>query len=140
MAVEARRTGPRLLTDAQTQTAQALEREQHERGKAEDAMRSERAATGARRRSSRSGWPESEYGRTMQVAYQEWPRGTTSLPLWRLLNGTRADLRGWEWHYVHRLCHADQLTLQGHKNALGWAVFSPNGARVLTVSRTNRRW
>ncbi|MFO0957796.1 MAG: serine/threonine-protein kinase [Isosphaeraceae bacterium] len=27
-----------------------------------------------------------------------------------LLDGTRTDLRGWEWRYVHSLCHSDLLT------------------------------
>ena len=24
------------------------------------------------------------------------------------------DLRGFEWHYLYRLCHAELLTLKGH--------------------------
>jgi hypothetical protein len=31
-----------------------------------------------------------------------------------LLYGCPADLRGWEWSYVERLCHSERLTLGGH--------------------------
>ena len=54
-----------------------------------------------------------EYGRTMQVAHQEWRDNNVPATL-ALLDSTRPDLRGWEWRYVHRLCHSDLLTLKGH--------------------------
>ena len=54
-----------------------------------------------------------EYGRTMQVAHQEWRENNVAATL-ALLDSTRPDLRGWEWRYVHRLCHSDLLTLKGH--------------------------
>ena len=54
-----------------------------------------------------------EYGRTMQVAHQEW-RDNNVLAARGAARRHPADLRGWEWHYVHRLCHADLLTLKGH--------------------------
>jgi hypothetical protein len=37
-----------------------------------------------------------EYGRTMEVAHQEWREANVGTTL-ALLEGTRADLRGWEW-------------------------------------------
>ena len=52
-----------------------------------------------------------------------------------LLDGTRADLRGWEWRYVHRLCHSDLLTLKGHTDNVTSASFSPDGTRVVTAVR-----
>src|SRR4051812_649091 len=52
-----------------------------------------------------------EYGRTMTVAHQEWRDNNVAATV-ALLDGTPADLRGWEWRYVHRLCHSDLLTLK----------------------------
>src|SRR5262245_23242147 len=54
-----------------------------------------------------------EYGRTVQLAHQEWRANNVAAAL-ALLDSTRADLRGWEYSYVHRLCHSDLVTLKGH--------------------------
>jgi tRNA A-37 threonylcarbamoyl transferase component Bud32 len=77
-----------------------------------------------------------EYGRTMQVAHQEWRENNVSATV-ALLDRTRADLRGWEWRYVHRLCHSDLLTLKGHTGTIFSASFSPDGSRVVTGSDDN---
>jgi WD40 repeat protein/serine/threonine protein kinase len=70
-----------------------------------------------------------EYGRTMQVAHQEWRENNVSAAL-ALLDSTRAEFRGWEWHYLHRLCHADLLALPIDFDPV-FAV-SADGSRVLT--------
>src|SRR5262249_13466468 len=64
-----------------------------------------------------------EYGRTMQVAYQEWRDNNVGASV-ALLDTTRPELRGWEWHYVHRLCHSDLLTLKGHTGFVWSVAFS----------------
>src|SRR5262249_60825819 len=46
------------------------------------------------------------YGRTIQVAYQLWERNKIAEARTHLA-GTRADLRGWGYEYVHRLWHAE---------------------------------
>lgn len=46
----------------------------------------------------------------------------------RLLADCPPDLRGWEWHYVHRLCHPEVLAVRG----ASYALFSPDGRRVAT--------
>src|SRR5262249_37527689 len=63
-----------------------------------------------------------EYGRTMQVAHQEWRENNVAATV-ALLDSTRADLRGWEWRYLHRLCHSDLLTLRGHTGTVMSASF-----------------
>lgn len=74
-----------------------------------------------------------EYGRTMQVAYQEYRENNVAAAR-ALLENTRADLRGWEYHHVHRLCHAELLTLKGS----GWKPeVSPDGKRILTTDLGN---
>ena len=77
----------------------------------------------------------------MQVAHQEWRENNVAATL-ALLDSTRADLRGWEWRYVHRLCHSDLLTLKGHTDAVWSASFSPDGSRIVTGSddKTAKVW
>jgi tRNA A-37 threonylcarbamoyl transferase component Bud32 len=103
------------------------------RGEAETARDGERKA--------REQLAAVEYGRTMQVAHQEWRDNNVAATV-ALLDGTPAELRGWEWRYVHRLCHSDLLTLKGHTDAVHSATFSPDGSRVLTGSqdRTAKVW
>ncbi len=82
-----------------------------------------------------------DYGRTMEVAHQEWRDNNVAATL-ALLESTPAHLRGWEWRYVHRLCHSDLLTLKGHTGAVWSASFSPDGARIVTGSgdKTAKIW
>ena len=82
-----------------------------------------------------------EYGRTMQVAHQEWRDNHVGAAM-ALLESTPAHLRGWEWRYIHRLCHSDLLTLKGHSKAVRSASFSPDGSRIVTASldSTARVW
>jgi WD40 repeat protein len=75
-----------------------------------------------------------EYGRAIQVAYQEWRESNVPAAV-DLLQGTRSDLRGWEWRYVDRLCHSDLLTLKGHLDFVRSASFSPDGSQIVTGSR-----
>ena len=82
-----------------------------------------------------------EYGRTIQVAHQDWREADVAAAV-ALLDNTRDRFRGWEWRYVHRLCHSDQLTLKGHTGAVFSASFSPDGTRVVTGSedKTAKIW
>ena len=82
-----------------------------------------------------------EYGRTMEVALHEWQNGSVAATV-TLLDGTRPDFRGWEWRFLHRLSHADLLTLKGHSAPVYSAAFSPDGSRVVTASgdKTAKVW
>jgi serine/threonine protein kinase len=76
-----------------------------------------------------------EYGRTMQVAYQEYRENNVGAAR-KLLESTRPDLRGWEYHHVHRLCHAELLTLKGST----WKPdVSPDGKRILAVDAEEKK-
>ena len=44
------------------------------------------------------------------------------------------NLRGFEWFYLSRLCHPDELTLVGHAGALQSVAFSPDGQRLASAS------
>jgi WD40 repeat protein len=45
------------------------------------------------------------------------------------------DLRGFEWHYLHRLCHSELLTFKGHTDEVTSVAFSPDGKRLASASR-----
>jgi WD40 repeat protein len=74
-----------------------------------------------------------DYGRTIQVAHQEWRENNVPATL-ALLDSARPEPRGWEWRYVHRLCHSEVLTLEGHTGGVLSASFSPDGTRIVTAS------
>jgi WD40 repeat protein/serine/threonine protein kinase len=52
------------------------------------------------------------------------------------------DLRGFEWHYLNRLCHQEQLTLKGHSSKVGGVAISPDGKLLASISydQTVRIW
>jgi len=60
----------------------------------------------------------------------------------KLLDDCPPDRRGWEWHYLKRLCHADLLTLRGHTEAVNGVAYSPDGTRLASASSdgTLRVW
>jgi WD40 repeat protein len=89
----------------------------------------------------REKFERSDYSRTIQVAQQELRDNNVGATV-ALLQGTRADFRGWEWHYVDRLCHTDLLTFDGHAGLVLSASFSPDGSRVVTASadKTAKVW
>ena len=52
----------------------------------------------------------------------------------KLLDDCPTDRRGWEWHYLKRLCHTDLLTLRGHTDAVNGVAYSPDGTRLASAS------
>ena len=78
------------------------------------------------------------YGAQLLLAQQAWEEGQTRRTL-ELLQGLRprtsdeADLRGFEWGYLYRLCHPDLFTYRGHNGVCYEVAFSPNGQRVASV-------
>src|SRR5262249_39370461 len=100
------------------------------RGQADTARGAEAVARAEAER-QREKFERFEYGRTVQVAHQDWRENHVAATV-ALLDSTRADLRGWEWRYVHRLSHTELLTLKGHTGFVTSASFSPDGSRVVT--------
>jgi eukaryotic-like serine/threonine-protein kinase len=76
-----------------------------------------------------------EYSRAINMAYLEYQTGNYENAT-TLLESCRADLRGWEWHYVHRLCHAEYLHIPAAKPFLGGSLFSFDGKRIVTGGET----
>jgi hypothetical protein len=76
-----------------------------------------------------------EYGRTMQVALQEW-REKNPTAARALLESTRPDFRGWEWRYVSRLADSEgteAVTLNASRGGVPSASLSPDGMRIVTT-------
>jgi WD40 repeat protein len=55
---------------------------------------------------------------------------------------SQPDLRGWEWYYLHGLCHRDLLTFRGHAEPLGAVAWNRDGTRLASASddRTVKVW
>ncbi len=79
------------------------------------------------------------YAAQMNLAQRAWEDQKVDRLL-DLLDGQRPertdglDLRGFEWHYLHRRVHDDLLTLRGHTGELESVAFSPDGKRILSAA------
>ncbi|QEL20456.1 WD40 repeat domain-containing serine/threonine-protein kinase [Limnoglobus roseus] len=71
-----------------------------------------------------------EYARAVYSAHQDALHHNFARAN-QLLAGTRKELRGWEWDYVHRLCHSDLYTIPNRH----LVRLSPDGSRFLAVGR-----
>jgi len=76
------------------------------------------------------------YASDMNLGLKAWRNGEVSDALAVLdrhqPRPEHEDLRGFEWYYLWRLCHSEQLTLCGHSNLVRAVAFSPDGRWLLS--------
>jgi WD40 repeat protein/Flp pilus assembly protein TadD len=73
------------------------------------------------------------YEQAIALAHHEWQNGNPGRAE-QLLDDCRPEYRGWEWHYLHRLCHSDRLTLAAHADPLHCVAYSPDGRLIAAGS------
>ncbi len=69
------------------------------------------------------------YARTISLAQQEWASANI-MQCEDLLDGTRSDLRGWEWDYLKHLCHTEKITLRGLRSMPNRFAFHKDGKHL----------
>jgi WD40 repeat protein/serine/threonine protein kinase len=101
-------------------------------------QRDEAHAANARLLATQADLRRTLYAAHVNLAHAAWEEGGSGrayelLELCRPRFG-EPDLRGFEWHYLHRLGHTDLLTLRGHTDTVGGVAFSPDGRRLASAS------
>jgi WD40 repeat protein/predicted Ser/Thr protein kinase len=65
-----------------------------------------------------------EYAIRIAAAEQAW-KANHVREAERLLDQCPATVRGWEWYYLKRQCHAERLTFRGHTGSACGVAFAP---------------
>ena len=69
------------------------------------------------------------YVNSIGLAHQKWLANDVT-QAGQLLESCPTAWRGWEWYYLHRLCHMDLLTIEAHPGPVYDLAFSPDGRRI----------
>jgi WD40 repeat protein len=76
---------------------------------------------------------QASYYQRIALAERAWSGNNDVGRTEGLLDGCRPDLRGWEWHYLRRLCHTELLTLRANSGRQPMAAaLHPDGRRLAT--------
>jgi WD40 repeat protein len=110
-----------LISREQVATRQALGREQEINEQLSLAVQRERQVA---------------YNQRIARGYNEWQANNVA-GVEQILRECPADLRGWEWHYLKRLCHGDRLTLWGHPGPVLHVAYSRDGKWLASCGMCN---
>jgi len=77
------------------------------------------------------------YFNQVALAHSEWHAGNVGRAE-ELLDRCPVARRGWEWHYLKRVCHRDRFTLHGHKNLVNCVAYSPDGRLLASGSHSKK--
>ncbi|MBW3540328.1 MAG: protein kinase, partial [Planctomycetes bacterium] len=103
------------------QTSLVAERNERERAEQEKRNADRRLYISDMRQAQRA-WEDRRVGRLLALLDGQRPERTGGI-----------DLRGFEWHYWHRLCHKARLTVQGSTSAIYCLAISPDGKYLATA-------
>jgi WD40 repeat protein/serine/threonine protein kinase len=117
---------------ARQEAADARDQLEGEKQRTLAALARERAAK-RREADAKERLAQANYLRRVELAYRHWKDNQVARTV-ALLADCPEKLRGWEWHYVNHLCHADLLTIAGHKGWVWSVAFSPDGKRLASAS------
>src|SRR5579864_4225433 len=76
---------------------------------------------------------QEDYVNRIDRAYREVQDDNVALAE-DLLHGCPRERRGWEWHYVKRLCHPERLSVEVPAGSVSAIAFSPDGGEIATGS------
>jgi WD40 repeat protein/tRNA A-37 threonylcarbamoyl transferase component Bud32 len=125
------------LSRAMAETLAARQREQEAR-LAEDKARH---AEEEQKRINEAAAASNLYAKRLALAERDLAAGNVARAE-RLLadlqpTADKPDLRHWEWHYLKRLCHAEEATLKGHSRDVVAVAYDPGGTRLVAASWDN---
>jgi WD40 repeat protein/tRNA A-37 threonylcarbamoyl transferase component Bud32 len=106
-----------FVKDALDETTQANIALTEEKTKTQEALKRETTALDHERRTA--------YASRLTSAHLAWQANSIDQAE-QLLEDCPADLRSWEWRYLHRLCHSELQSFPGNEKV----VFSPDGQRL----------
>ncbi len=137
---EARRAGLALKSEFQAHRRTEVEREKAIRlAEREAALRREVQQSNRRLIAAREELRQAMYAADIQLAQQAWKEADPDR-MQRLLDRYepvpgQADLRGFEWHYLMRLGHADRPTFEGVGETARAVAFRPDGRQFAYAGR-----
>ena len=118
----------RSLTVAKAEGKRALEQSKIAQAQTEVADEQTKIAT---KKAEDLAWED--YINRVNRAYREVQDDNIALAE-DLLHGCPIERRGWEWHYVKRLCHRERLSVEVPAGSVCAIAYSPDGRLIATGS------